>query len=535
MPTEFTSSRNRFLFLLFLALFVPQVSSAGVQITEVMYNPDGADTGAEWVELYNADSSAVNITGFKFNDGANHNIVDPASASGDGGRGSLTIPAGGFIILSNDPATFIARFSSFTGSVIKSALSLNNTSATLSILNDSASQQDSVSYAKEAGANDDGNSLHRSGSSLVAGAPNPGVFSGSAPAPIVSNNSSESSNSSSNNSGSSNSSGANTSSSNTSGTTQTSTSVVDPKDPPVITATATSDTTTVVGAGTAFSGQAYNSKKEPLGNARYVWNFGDGATVEGNKVLHTYAYPGAYVVTLTVANGYSTAQSQLKVTAIASDVGLVAEEDNSLLVINRSASSLNIGSWILVCADKSFMIPENTTLMGQGGIRFSSTITGLSCKTSATLNFPNGTLASKATLSATAPERGESLPATQLAPSIHQPAGSPQAAAAASSNTSKKVASASRVSSSYASEYSSGNISVTDFAPASDASQEISATSTSLTASVADSFKGMSSLLLIELTAGALALMALCATGLFYARRAFAPAVTSEEEFDIEE
>ena len=71
------------------------------KITEVMYDPKGSDTGQEWVELYNPDASAVTMVagskGWKFNDGSNHLLVDPAAASNGGGRGSLTIPAGGFV------------------------------------------------------------------------------------------------------------------------------------------------------------------------------------------------------------------------------------------------------------------------------------------------------------------------------------------------------------------------------------------------------------------------------------------------------
>jgi len=49
--------------------------ASSLQITEVMYNPAGNDTGREWVELYNSGSAAVTLTagtnGWKLNDGSN--------------------------------------------------------------------------------------------------------------------------------------------------------------------------------------------------------------------------------------------------------------------------------------------------------------------------------------------------------------------------------------------------------------------------------------------------------------------------------
>ncbi len=40
-----------------------------------------------------------------------------------------------------------------------------------------------------------------------------------------------------------------------------------------------------------------------LGAVRWQWDFGDGATAEGDRVSHPYAVPGAYTVQLTVTNG----------------------------------------------------------------------------------------------------------------------------------------------------------------------------------------------------------------------------------------
>lgn len=58
---------NKSLILLTVLLF--QVLAASVVINEVCYDPDGADTGKEWIELYNAGNTDVNLNGCKIYSG----------------------------------------------------------------------------------------------------------------------------------------------------------------------------------------------------------------------------------------------------------------------------------------------------------------------------------------------------------------------------------------------------------------------------------------------------------------------------------
>lgn len=54
------------------ALLQPLVGQ--VLITEIMYNASGTDTGFEWVEIYNAGSTTVDVTGWKLSDEDDNNI-----------------------------------------------------------------------------------------------------------------------------------------------------------------------------------------------------------------------------------------------------------------------------------------------------------------------------------------------------------------------------------------------------------------------------------------------------------------------------
>jgi len=146
---------------------------ASMTITEVMYNPAGSDTGREWVELYNSGSEAIEIEagqkGWRIHDGANHVFTD-----------AVVVPPGGFVLVASNLATFRAQYGN-TASVVKSALSLNNTSGTLSLVDADGKMVDTVSYTKSLGAFEDGMSLHRVGTTFALGVPNPG----SAPMPGV--------------------------------------------------------------------------------------------------------------------------------------------------------------------------------------------------------------------------------------------------------------------------------------------------------------------------------------------------------------
>ncbi len=42
----------------------PELTSQNIVINEVLYDPSGADTGYEWIELYNAGEQAVNLNGW---------------------------------------------------------------------------------------------------------------------------------------------------------------------------------------------------------------------------------------------------------------------------------------------------------------------------------------------------------------------------------------------------------------------------------------------------------------------------------------
>ncbi|MFH1990453.1 MAG: lamin tail domain-containing protein, partial [Patescibacteria group bacterium] len=135
-------------------------------INEIMYDlakancvTDGTDTNHEWVEIYNNSSRAITLTGgnsgWRFNDGSNHLLNEQGTV------GSMTIPVGGFAVLSASTTVFLSDHAGFGGTVIDTAMSLKNTSATIKISAHDSTIIDEVTYDSSWGAKHNCKTLER--------------------------------------------------------------------------------------------------------------------------------------------------------------------------------------------------------------------------------------------------------------------------------------------------------------------------------------------------------------------------------------
>src|SRR3989344_1171439 len=142
---------KQLLFICLLALAPSFVFGAAGDIvfTEIAYDLKGADDGREWVEIYNASA-----------DGDNHLLNVPPK---NGGQGAMIIPAGGYAVLAGDAAVFLNDHPGFSGTIIDTVMSLNNTAGTLTLSDKDGAAIDSVSYQKELGADGNGLALEKIG------------------------------------------------------------------------------------------------------------------------------------------------------------------------------------------------------------------------------------------------------------------------------------------------------------------------------------------------------------------------------------
>ncbi len=389
--------RNIIFFLCFIQLIVPSVARANIIFSEIMYDLDGSDTDREWVEIFNDGPNAVTIKGgtgasWRFNDGSNNRILsEPPEYSG---RGSMTLQSGEYAVIARDPTTFYSIYPGGTFTVMRAALTLNNTGASILLIDDAGSIANSATYANSTGANDDGNSLQKNSSgNWIAALPTPGTgMLSSQPSSGVSSSSTPSSTTETSSSGLS----SVTAADSPSPTDMASNWPVEPQ----IFADAGKDRIVVSGATARFEGKAYGLKKEPLNNARYIWNFGDGATAEGKTVEHIYHYPGDYIVVLDIASGYFSGSDRANVRAEPSPLSITSVgsgRDYFVEIYNSSNSDLEISYWQIFLGEKTFTVPKNTFIAGGKKMIFPNEITGLPVAEGSTpeLRYPNGVIAYK--------------------------------------------------------------------------------------------------------------------------------------------
>ncbi|QQG37907.1 MAG: lamin tail domain-containing protein [Candidatus Kaiserbacteria bacterium] len=357
------------------AAFIPSIVEGQVVISEIMYDVAsgvGADDTREWIEVFNAGASSVSIVGWKINDGSNHVLSEPPA---NGGLGSLTIQSGAYAILADDAATFRALYPSVT-TVIDTLLDLSNTTDTITLINADGAVVDTVAYTKDQGAAGDGNSLQRSsaaGTALFATGPTPGT-------------------------------GALTSQEGTAATTSPTTSTTSQPPAPVssyvppplpqLFAEAGDDREVIVAADTEFTGFAYNREGTVIEtNVRYLWNFGDGSTAEGASVLHHYAYPGRYVVVLSIAENKESAADRFVVSAQPAHISFSALPDGGVSIENDSGKDLDLSYWIIRSFGQSFTLPESTVVLAGETLRIPQKTLKFWSGSSALLQYPNGTTA----------------------------------------------------------------------------------------------------------------------------------------------
>ena len=397
-------------------LFLPFAASAQVVINEVMYNPDGNDTGREWIELYNVGVTDVTMVAgsgngsWRMSDSSNHTLVNPASGVG---RGSLTIPAGGYLIIASDPTQFISgEYAGGAYSVIKSSISLNNISATTSLIDGTGILLNSFMYTNDMGGNGDGTSLQKNGGSWIAALPTPGAQNATTPYTPPSNDTNS-------NTDTSTTTTTTTTSANTSAPTS---SYVAPPEPQIF-ADAGDNRTVIVAADTEFRGRAYNRKKETVsGHIRFLWNFGDGRTAEGQSVLHHFEYPGRYVVVLNIAENMDAASDKIIVTAEPAKLAFASLPDGGVVIQNNAGRDLDLSGWIVRSFGRSFVMPKDSIILAGESLRMGEKTLGFRSSTDTELDYPNGVPALRAGTTS-----GASNPEASNTPAAPSPASIPEA------------------------------------------------------------------------------------------------------------
>jgi len=379
-------------FLLIALLLLPSFAFAQVVISEVMYNlKTGSDSGREWVEIQNVGGSPVTLatSSWKFFENDTNHGLSLVS-------GSETIAPGGFAVIASDSQKFRADWPTFSGAIFDSAFSLSNSGETIAIKSSSTTTVDQLTYNVALGGAGDGNSLQKINGVWKASLPTPGLVNdtgGGSASQSQSAGASTTANTNTNTNSESNSSSSNGSSVSTSN--NNSNWPVEPQ----IFSKISAPSTAIAGADVIFKGEAVGLDKKPIVNPRYLWNFGDGGTKEGESVLYAYNLPGDFVVVLDVSSGKLLSTSRVTIKVIGADIAIsdvVNGTDGKIELVNNSNQELDLSWWRIESGGHFFSLPKNTKILARGRLPLSAKVLGFSVddKDLAIL-YPNGSLSYK--------------------------------------------------------------------------------------------------------------------------------------------
>ena len=355
--------RAAFIFL--FICFFPVITKAQVEINEIMYDLEGADSGREWVEIFNNSTNEVNLSGWKFYDGSNHVLNEPPK---NGGKGLLILSAYQYAVFADKAEIFVFEHPEYEGILIDTVVALNNTEGILKLFNKEGVEIDSVSYDKSIGANGDGNSLQKINGDFKAAPPSMGKKN-TAQTQKTNQNSDVNTDYNENDFSENNAAELLNQINNNKFFTEKN-----------IKTFAGEDKTGVVGADIEFNGKSLGLNDEPLldPNTRFVWNFGDGASKEGRVVRHVYSFPGDYIVFLNTASGKYSASDRLDARIIPNEIKIseISPFGLWLEIFNGSRQDIDISRWQINQENNFFIFPENTFIKKSGFLVVSKEILG---------------------------------------------------------------------------------------------------------------------------------------------------------------
>ncbi|MBI5729179.1 MAG: lamin tail domain-containing protein [Candidatus Magasanikbacteria bacterium] len=168
---------------------------------------------------------------------------------------------------------------------------------------------------------------------------------------------------------------------------------------------------------------------DPRGGAIFTsWNLGDGTTIDGQSVQHSFAASGTYRVVvsatstqgttgqqtflITVAAGLSTRHGEVLISEIFPNPP-GADQGEFIELFNSASASISLAGWKLETNNgKGFTIPEKTSINPGGYLVFYRAATRLvldNTKESVTLKTPDDVVADRVTYNQSEPNQSLSL------------------------------------------------------------------------------------------------------------------------------
>ncbi len=371
-------------FYIFIFLLSVNFSSA-LQITEIQFDPDGADTDREWVEIYNETANSIDLTQIKFFEANVNHGIDIFNQTNSSEK---NVNAGEYVVLAQDINKFKIDFPNYAGKIFKSSFSLSNTGESLALKDKDGNILTNVSYTE----------------SDKQASPSPGAQNSGGTISNTQTNNNTSSNSTTSNSTSTNSNTYDTNTDNTINYTYKSYWPETEKIYVKIGNRAGENMTVMQGQEIIFNPKVLDGYKKEVKNqsnsVQYKWSFGDGYTSDKREGIHSFKFVGEFVVNLQVnANGYvdedkiyvKVVEPRIKVSIVSKEVSpeeLLGTTTQKVFVDlveikNENNFELNVGGLYLSDENKkNFTLPEKLSILANKAILLPPELAGFASSTS---------------------------------------------------------------------------------------------------------------------------------------------------------
>ena len=325
-----------------LILILPIGAEAAVTLSEVAWMGSAASANHEWIELHN-DGGTVDVSGWVLTDGMNLQIT----LSG-------TITAGSYVVLerSSDASAAGAAFLIYSGALV-------NTGATLQLKRSDGGLEDQVAggvdWSTIGGDNITKETAQYTTSGWVTGAPTPGAANSGSPKEIEEEQEEPVEEEEEN-------------------------EEAGPSVPAPTLKTGSGEAVKLMLPGKtlklAVTAQKLGYVHQPidfsvqpsgvggtlLDSLTYEWNFGDGTTAMAKEPVHSYKFPGTYVV--TVYGGYKRQEqvARHEITILPVSLSLTLSSNGELQVNNDSPYEIDISGYTLD-GGKKFVFPARSVML----------------------------------------------------------------------------------------------------------------------------------------------------------------------------
>lgn len=337
---------------------------ASVWITEIHYNPEGSDSGYEWIEVWNSSNDSVDLTAYKLRENdVNHGIKQV--------RGDEELDPGEYAVIADNSNNFMAAFPNYSGLVFDSAFSLNNSGELLEIIDPVGSTVFEVTYSSDTGGNGNGYNIGLIEDVWHEVEVSPGEVNQKVTVYEIDNTDDQEEETP-------------VESTVTVPENQSPATYVEIKNPDysekLIKVDAGGDRTVMAGVAYWFEGTVYGLQGGVLDNPTVRWVWGDGSVGTGPKEMHTYRYPGVYTLTMSGRTGKYSARDRVTVTVIPPALSLSQElygGEYIMVLKNSSVYTIELSTYQIRSGDDIFIFPEDSFINADQTMYLDPEVTGI--------------------------------------------------------------------------------------------------------------------------------------------------------------